>query len=86
MRVPEDNRCDAGTLRIEIKPLHVVEHVDAAAVELDQLSGWQMIAGAALIDIAPNGGNRRYRAKSIEDGRIADIAGMENMLRTLQCL
>ena len=35
MRVPEDDRCDAGSFRIEIELLHVMEHVDAAAAKLD---------------------------------------------------
>jgi hypothetical protein len=63
-----------------------VEHVDAAAIEFDQLSGWQMTARTVLIDIAANGRDRRYRAKNIEDGWIADIARVENMIRTVQCL
>jgi len=63
-----------------------MEHVDAVASEFEQFSGWQMIARTALIDIAANGRDWRYRVKNVEDGRITNIAGMKNMLRTVQRL
>ena len=64
--------------------MHIVQHVDAATTAFDQLGGRQTAARTALVDIAADGGHRRYRAQSIQDGGIADIAGVENMLRTLQ--
>jgi hypothetical protein len=39
MRVTGDHRRDAGSLRIQVEPLYVVEHVDVAAAELYDLGG-----------------------------------------------
>ena len=71
---------------IQIELLHIVQHVDAVAAELDQLGGRQMAACAAFVDVAANRCHRSDFGQGGENLWISDISGVKDMFCTLQCL
>ncbi len=82
----EDDCRDAGGFGIEVELLHIMQQVDAAAGELDQLGGWQMAACVAFVGVATNRCYRSDFGQGGEDLWISDISGMKDMFCTLQCL
>lgn len=82
--MPKDDSGNPGGGRIEIELLHVVEHVDALAAKLHHLYGRQIAAWSMFIDVASNRCDRRDVTQFSQNGRIANIAGVQYMVRSLQ--
>lgn len=80
VRVAADDGADAGGGGVEVEVVHGVHEVEEVAGELDGL-GWREIgAGARGVDVATDGGDGRDLLKGAEDGDLADVAGVEDMV------
>lgn len=80
VRVAIDDRAYGGGLRAEVEILARVDHVDQAASQLDGLGGGQERAGTVRVDVAPNGGDWRDAGELVEDGGVAYIACVEDVV------
>jgi hypothetical protein len=79
----EDNR-DAGGLRVEVEVFAGVDHVDQTAGQLDGLGGGEEGAGTVGVDVAADGGDGGDTGEVDEDGGIADVAGVKDVIDTGQ--
>lgn len=70
----------AGGLRLDIEIVQSVDHVDQAAGELYGLGGREGGAGAGTVDVAANGGEGGDLAEGVEDGWVAYVAGVEDVV------
>ena len=62
----------------------VVQHIKSVAMQGDHFRSGQVGARPVHIDIAADGGDRGKFAQRIQDRRIADISGMEDVLDAAQ--
>ena len=60
--------------------VEIVQHVDVVTFEQQNLGFRKSAARSAVIDIAADGGDRCDALKRFEDGRIADISKMQDVL------
>ncbi len=62
----------------------VVQHIKGMAVEGDHFRSRQVGARTAHIDVAADGCDRGEVAQRIQDRRVADVAGMQDVLDAAQ--
>ena len=84
MRVPADHSRKPCCHWIQIKRMPVVQHIEGVPMQRNDFCSRQVGAGTAHIDIAANSGHRGQAAQRIQNGRIADIARMQDVLHTAQ--
>ena len=70
----------AGRRRVEIDLREVVDRVEQHVAEWQQRGGRQSLGPGAMIVVAAYGGQRRDRRQCLEDRRIADVAGMHDVI------
>ena len=80
MRMPAAHRRNPCRNRIEIQRHPVMQHIDRLPAQFHQLRLRKPPKAPAPIDIPPNRRHRSNLPKLVEDGRIADIARMQNVL------
>jgi hypothetical protein len=80
MRVAEDHDADPCVCRLQVEFVQTMQHVNEAAAELDDFGNWKLGAGAGAIDVAANGSHWRDLAQFVEDGWVADIACMQDVV------
>lgn len=86
VRVPADHHPDSRGNRIEVKSLQIMQHVDAASIQLKKFRLRQQRTRAAPIDIAPNRSDRSGLPKLIEDRGIANVASVEDVFNSAKRL
>ena len=79
-----DDGIDAGGGGIEVEHQKVVKHVDMAACQFDQLRLGKAAAASATVDIAPDCCQGSDVAQPVEDGGIADVSGVQDVLGIAQ--
>ena len=82
MRVAIEHRAELGGCRIEIERVHIVEHVDVVAFEEQHVGFRETAARAATIDVAADRSNRGELLKRFQNGRIANVAEMQDSFDT----
>ena len=78
--VTADDEIDVRRSWIEIKIGKGVQYVDELAGELKGFRGRECGAGAVDIDVAANGGDRRDTVEFFQNGRVADIPGVDDVI------
>ena len=86
MAVAGDHNPESGRRGFEIKLRKVVQHVNADAAEFDCLGLWNSFCPCFAVDIAADRGQRGNRCEFIENMRISDIPGVNDVLGTAQGL
>lgn len=84
MRMSADDDIEACRRRIEVQFRQIVKYVDPMTSRFDHCCQREAGGPIRLINIASDSNNRCNRAKLIEDLRLADIAGMNDEMGTLQ--
>jgi len=82
--VAAEDACEACRCGVEVQLMHVVEQIEFFASEGDQLGLRQLRARPLRVDVAANRGEWRDVGQGFEDGRVAYVAEMQNMIRTGQ--
>jgi hypothetical protein len=80
--VAEDYGGEARGPRIEVELREVVENVDRVATDLDHVVGGKALSPHALVVVAADRADRRKPSERLEDGRVTDVAAMNDELRT----
>jgi len=75
---------EAGSGRIEFELREFVKNVDRVAADLDNVVGRQASSPCTLVVIAAYRANRHEGSQRIQDGRIADVATMNDEVRVPQ--
>ena len=82
--VAADDDIDSGSNGIKIEFIQIVDEIEVLSGELDKIGCRQLRRASCAIDVAANRCDRRELAKSIENGRIADVTRVENMIAAAQ--
>jgi hypothetical protein len=77
--MPADDNLNPCSDRIEVKHMQIVQHVNAASIQLDHLGLRQQGTRAASIYIPANRGDRSQLSKLVENRWIAHVAGVEDV-------
>jgi len=83
--VSEEDYVDLCGGWIQVEVVEAVEHVEEAAAEFEGLGCGKFGARAMEVDVAADGGYRGDLAEAVEDVRVADVAGVEDVLDTGEC-
>ena len=84
MGVPGDDRGKSRRFGIEIEVGEIVKHENLQATDLDDLGQRQRACPRAGVDVASHGERRRDISEPSEDLRIADVAGVDDELRSVK--
>ena len=80
--VSVDDCGDAGGVGVEVEVFAGVDDVEEAAGQLDGLGGGEEGVGAVGVDVAADGGDRGDAGQGDEDGGVAYVAGVEDVVDT----
>jgi len=83
--VPINYCLESGGLRFEIELRKIVQHVNRDPSDLDYFRLRQLARPCCLVDVSANRGHGRDECKLVENFRIADIARVNDVLRSAQC-
>lgn len=86
MAVSIDHRTESGCLRLEIKLIEVVQHINGNATDLNDLRLRQLLRPRSFVDVSANRGHGRNQRELLKDLRITHISRMDNPLRPAQGL
>ena len=86
MAVARNHGFEPCSFRLQMELCHVVQDVDQDATDFDDLRLGQFAGPRSFVNVATNSGHRRDGSKSIKNLRVADVAGMDDMLRAGQCV
>ena len=75
------NACGGG---VQVEIVDGVDEVEKASAQLDGFGGVQIIEDRGGIHIAADGGEGSDLAQAIEDTRIVDVPGMEDVVDARQ--
>ena len=84
MAVPINNHGKSCRLRFQIQFAQVVQHIDRDATNFKHIGRRNLLRPGFPIHIAANGGNRRNLSQLFQDVRIADVSGMNDVVRSAQ--
>ena len=79
-----DHSVDAGGYRVEVERHKIMKHVNVPACQFDQFCLGKLSAASTAIDISPDCRHRSKVAEPVEDGGIADVSGMQDVLGIAQ--
>ena len=82
MRVAGDDDVDAGAGGVAIELLEIVQDVDARVGRVERGGCGKGGGPGTFVDIAADGGDGREGAEAVEDGGIADVAGVDDVIGT----
>jgi hypothetical protein len=82
--VAADHNCEAGGSGIEVQFCQIVEDVDREAACFKHLDFGQLARPRSFVDVATYGGDGSNRGESWEDFWRADVAGVDDALRSAQ--
>lgn len=82
--VAADDGGESGGFGVEVEGVEVVNDVDNSAGEFDDFSSVETLGPGLDVDIAADGGDGRDFLERGNDLRIADVAGMDDVLRAAQ--
>ena len=82
--VPVDNRGEFRGLRLEVEFLNAVQHVDGYFADLKNIRSWDFLGPCPVINVAAHHRERRDRGKPVEDLRIANVTGVDDVVGALQ--
>jgi len=85
MRVPAHDDVESGHGGIEIQLVDIMEHIEENWAGFGDRSRRQGLRPGSLIDIAADGDHRGHGFKGGNDFGLADIAGMNDQIRSLEC-
>src|ERR1039458_4738344 len=80
VRVAEEHGGELSGGGVQVERVEVVEHVDVAAAEEENLRLRKLAARAVAVHIAADGGDRSDLAQILENGRLAHVAQVQNAL------
>jgi len=84
--VAGDYDSESSGFRFEIELSQVMQDVDRDAPEFDDLSLWQFARPRTLVDVAADRGQWSKSGELLENLRIADIPGVNDVLRPAERL
>ena len=84
VRMTADHDGDLSDDRIQIEVLEGVDEIHETIVEFDGFGGGQSGAGSLGVDVAADSGEGREIAEGCKDGRIAYIAGVQDVVNACQ--
>ncbi len=82
--VAVDHDGDAGGFRLDVQVVQGVDHVEKLAVELHGFRGGESGAGAGVVDVAADCGHGRELAEGVEEGGVAQVTGVEDVVDATQ--
>jgi len=80
MGVARDYDFESGRIGLQIEVGQIMQDVNRDAPEFDEVSFRQLARPRSFVDVAADGGQRSKRNKLVENFRISDIAGMNDVL------
>ena len=83
--VSVDDGREFRRFRFQVEFLKIVQHVDGYFADLKNIRGRNFLCPCAVINVAAHGGQWRNRGQLVENLRIADVPGMNDVIGSLQC-
>lgn len=71
---------DVGGNWVEVEILEGVDEVEETSIEFDGLGGRKPSTGSMGVDVPADGSNGRESTQGFEDGRITDVAGVQDVV------
>ena len=84
MAVPVDDDRKSRSLRLQIQFVQVVQNVDRHAADFKHIGGRNFPRPSGAIHVAANRGDGRNLGQLFQDGGIADVPGMNDVVGTAQ--
>ena len=84
MGMPVNHNRKSRRLRFQIKLVQIVQHVDRDAADFEHIRGRNLARPGLAIHVAANRGDRRNLCQLFQNGRIADVAGMNDVVGAAQ--
>ena len=84
MGVPAHYNLKSCRFRFQIQFVQIVQNVDRDAADFEHIGGGNLLRPGVAIHVAANRGNWRNLSQPFQDGRIADVAGMNDVVRAAQ--
>lgn len=84
VRVAADHGGDACGGGVKVEVGEIVQDVNVSAAKLDEFGWRELCAWAEKVDVSPDGSDGSQISKRVQDGRIAHIAGVEDVVGSLQ--
>ena len=84
MGVPAHNHLKSCRFRLQIQLVQIVKNVDRDAGDFEHIRGWNLPRPGVAIDIATNRCNGSNLSQRLQNGGIADVAGMNDVVRAAQ--
>lgn len=73
-----------GGGRVEIEIVDRVDEIKEAAAQFDGLRRMEIVEDRRRIDVAADGGYWRYFTKAVQDTRVVNVPGVEDVVDTGQ--
>lgn len=84
VRVAADDHGDAGSFGVHVEVVDGVNEVEEVAGQLNDFGLGEQGAGAEEVDVAADGGDRSNLAENVENGWVADVTGVEDVVDTCE--
>ena len=84
MAVPADDNCKSRRFRLQIQFVQIVKHIDRDAADFEHIRGGDLPGPGFAIHISADRGNWRNLSQLFQDGGIADVAGMNDVVGAAQ--
>jgi hypothetical protein len=78
--VAADDGPDAGGGRVQIEVVDGVDEIKETAAQLYGFGGVEVVEDGGRVDIAADGGEQGDLTEAVEDARVVDIAGVEDVV------
>lgn len=82
--VARNNRGKSGRFGLQVELGEVVKNINRDAPDFEHVGGWNLLCPGSLIHVAADGGHRCNSCEFAEDGGIADVSGMNDVVGALQ--
>ena len=76
--MPADDGTYTRCNRIKIQGVDVMDHIEPGLFDIEKLGFRQSLGPLFLVDIAPNGNQRRYLPQSFKHSWVTNVSGVNN--------
>ena len=84
MRVSINHNTKSRSLRLQIEFVQVVKNVDGDAADFEHIRGGNFAGPGIAVHVAANRGHRSNTSQLFQNGRIANVATMNDVVRSAQ--
>jgi hypothetical protein len=83
--VAGDHHFESCGLGFQVQLRQVVQHIDGNAAQFNDLRFGEFARPRSFVDVASDGGYGRKRSELLENLRLSDVSGVNNVIAPTQC-